>query len=65
MEQLYTYKEVAIILKVSERTIKRLLDNKNLQVILVGRSVRIAESVVEKLLVRVEPISLEAQNLTL
>jgi excisionase family DNA binding protein len=65
MEKLYTYKEVATILKVSERTIKRLLDNKNLPVILVGRSVRIEESVVEKLLVRVEPISLEAQNLTL
>jgi len=65
MEQLYTYKEVAKMLKVSERSVKRQLDEKNLPVVLVGRLVRIEASVVIKLLTRVESISIEAQNLTL
>lgn len=65
MEQLYTYKEVADRFKVSVRTIKRLLDKKKLPVILVGKSVRIEESVANKLFTRVEQVQFKQQNITL
>ena len=65
MEQLYTLKEVADRFKVSVRTIKRLLDKKRLPVICVGRSVRIEESVIDKLYSRIEQIQLQQPNITL
>ena len=64
MEQLYTLKEVADRFKVSVRTIKRLLDKKKLPVILVGRSVRIEESVIDKLYSRIEQVQFPPQNIT-
>ena len=65
IEQLYSLQFVADKLNISVRNLKRLIEKKKLPVILIGRQIRIEESTVEKLLIRVEPISLEAQNLTL
>jgi excisionase family DNA binding protein len=44
METLFTKKEVAAYLKVSERTVDREIDRLGLKVYNVGRSVRIPES---------------------
>ena len=65
MEQLYTLNEVSEYLKVSIRTVRRLLEEKNLPVIHVGRQVRIEESVINNLVQRVEPVSLEKYNINL
>lgn len=65
IEQLYSLQFVADKLNISVRNLKRLIEKKKLPVILIGRQIRIEESIVEKLLIRVEPMSLEAQNLTL
>ncbi len=53
MEQLFTKKEAAAYLKVSERTLDREIDRHDLKVFKVGRSVRVPESTVSKLLVEV------------
>ncbi|MDX9781147.1 MAG: helix-turn-helix domain-containing protein [bacterium] len=60
MEQLYTLKETADLLKVSIRTITRIIEKKNLPVIRIGNQIRIKESVVEQLGNPIEPISIEA-----
>ena len=44
MEQLFTKKEAAAYLKVSERTVDREINKRGLKVYKVGRSVRIPES---------------------
>lgn len=56
MEQLYSYKRAAKLLDISERTLRRLLKENNLSVAYVGRSVRILESSVKKLIVTVKPL---------
>jgi excisionase family DNA binding protein len=60
MEQLYTLKETADLLKVSIRTITRIIEKKNLPVIRIGNQIRIKESVVEQLGDPIEPVSIEA-----
>lgn len=63
--QLYTLSEVAESLKISVRNLKRLLEEKNLPIVLVGKRIRIEYSVIEKLITRVEPVSLEARCITI
>ena len=63
MEQLYSYKRAAELLDISERTLRRLLKDNNLPVAYVGRSVRIQESVLDKIVVVVKP--LESYNISL
>ena len=50
MEALFTKKEVAAYLKVSERTVDREIDRLELEVYKVGRSVRIPESSLKQML---------------
>jgi excisionase family DNA binding protein len=50
METLFTKKEVAAYLKVSERTVDREIDRLRLEVYKVGRSVRIPESSLKQML---------------
>ena len=50
METLFTKKEVAAYLKVSERTVDREIDRLGLKVYKVGRSVRIPESSLKQML---------------
>ncbi len=60
MEQLYTLKETAELLKVSIRTVTRIIEKKNLPVLRIGNQIRIKESVVEQLGDPIEPVSIEA-----
>ena len=60
MEQLFTKKEVAGYLKVSERTISRLIADLEVQTYHIGRQVRIPVSSVNKLLKG--PMSCEEQD---
>lgn len=46
---LLTAKEVAMILHVSERTVRRLISEKRLRVVRIGRSVRIRPDALEDL----------------
>ena len=50
MENLYTIKEVAEILKVSERTIRRILIDNEIPIYRIGRQIRISESTLQLLL---------------
>ena len=56
MEQLYSYKRAAKLLDISERTLRRLLKENKLPVAYVGGSVRIQESVLDKIIVTVKPL---------
>jgi len=49
-ERFYTVQQVATLLQVSESTIKRLIRSRQLPVVRVGKSVRIAQSDLEKYL---------------
>ena len=60
MEKLFTKKEVAGYLKVSERTISRLIADLEVQTYHIGRQVRIPVSSVNKLLKG--PMSVEEQD---
>ena len=50
LEPLFTKKEIATYLKVSQRTVDRLIRNLGLKVFNVGRGIRIPESSVRKML---------------
>ena len=50
METIYTVEEVAKLLKVSEATIRAWIQYKKIEFIKVGKSVRIKQSEVERLL---------------
>ncbi len=50
MENLYTIKEVAQLLKVSERTIHRILRENEIPRYRVGRQIRISESTLQLLM---------------
>lgn len=52
METLFTKKEVAAYLKVSERTVDRLIQEMSLLVYKVGHQIRIPESTLMQLMVR-------------
>lgn len=56
MEQLYSYTSAAKLLDISVRTLKRHLEEKNLPIVYFGNRVRIQESVLRKLIVKVEPL---------
>ena len=56
MEQLYSYNTAAKLLDISVRTLKRHLEEKNLPVVYFGNRARIQESVLRKLIVKVEPL---------
>lgn len=60
MEKLFTKKEVAGYLKVSERTITRLIADMEIRIFYIGRQVRIPVSSVKKLLKG--PMSVEEQD---
>ena len=62
MEQLFTKKEAAAYLKVSERTVDREIDRLRLKVYKVGRSVRIPESSLKQMLDCVEVIMTDLNN---
>ena len=55
MEPLFTKKEAAAYLKVSERTVDREIDRLGLKVYKVGRSVRIPESSLKQMLKETTP----------
>ncbi len=52
METLFTKKEVAAYLKVSERTVDRLIQELGLRIYKVGRAIRIPESSIMQMLDR-------------
>jgi excisionase family DNA binding protein len=52
VEALFTKKEAAAYLKVSERTVDRLIQEMNLLVYKVGHQIRIPESALRKMMVR-------------
>ena len=52
METLFTKKEVAAYLKVSERTVDRLIQELGLRIYRVGRAIRIPESSIMQMLDR-------------
>lgn len=62
MEQLFTKKEAAAYLKVSERTVDREISRLRLKVYKVGRSVRIPESSLKQMLDCVEVIMTDLNN---
>lgn len=62
METLFTKKEAAAYLKVSERTVDREIGRLGLKVYKVGRSVRIPESSLKQMLDSVEVIMTDLNN---
>lgn len=56
MEQLYSYNTASQLLDISVRTLKRLIEDKNLHVVYVGKRVRIQHSVLNQLVVAIKPL---------